>query len=82
MSSCIMSMTIGVNFKDEKQARNRMKIIIICMCRSDDDDVERTRMRKSQVIRCEDVKKGNSKSGVTVNIMTDGKERIKKRKER
>ena len=37
---------IGMNFKDEKQAMNRMKIIIICMCRSDDDDVERSRMRK------------------------------------
>ena len=37
---------IGMNFKDEKQARNRMKIIIICMCRSDDDNVERSRMRK------------------------------------
>ena len=29
---------IGMNFKDEKQSRNRMKIIIICMCRSDDDE--------------------------------------------
>ena len=68
---------IGMNFKDEKQAMNRMKIIIICMCRSDDDDVERSRMRKKKVMRCEEVKKGNSKSGVIVNIMNDGKEKKK-----
>ena len=71
---------IGMNFKDEKQARNRMKIIIICICRSDDDDVERSRMRKRQVMRCEEVKKGNSKSSVIVNIMNDGKESKKKNK--
>ena len=68
-----------MNFKDEKQARNRMKMIIICMCRSDDDDVKRTMMRKKQVMRCEEVKKCDSKSGVIVNIMNDDKEKRKNR---
>ena len=40
---------IGMNFKDEQQAGNRMKIIIVCMCKSDDYDVEMTMMRNKQV---------------------------------
>ena len=51
---------IGMNFKDEKQARNRMKIMIICMCGSDDDDVEGVMMMDKQVVRCEGVRKYDS----------------------
>ena len=71
MSSCVTSTTIEMNFKDEKQAMNRMKMIIICMCRSNDDDADRSRMGKRQVMRYEEVKKGNSKISVTVNIMNE-----------
>ena len=50
----------GMNFKDEKQARNRMKIMIICMCGSDDDDVEGVMIMDKQVVRCGGVRKYNS----------------------
>ena len=37
-------------------------------------------MGKRQVMRYEEVKKGNSKIGVTVSIMNDGKESKKKQR--
>ena len=48
---------IGMNFKGERQNKEGMKMVIVYMYRSDDGNEKRSRMRKRQVARYEEVKK-------------------------